>query len=120
MFPLIGRQLARKLDVNRRVKITGLIRMVDGRHSVPLEPKHLTVLRAERNLQSQRFATERFHLSLATEHCRRQRDRDRRVQVFTLAFESWMRRESYPQVEIAPLWPPCFMLSLSRHAGAPS
>ena len=45
MLPLFGGQLAWQLHVDRRVEVPRLIRVIDGRHPVTLQPKHLTVLR---------------------------------------------------------------------------
>ena len=54
--PLLGCEIPWQLDANRRVEITSLIGMIDGRHPVTLQTKHLTVLRSWRDLQPQRLA----------------------------------------------------------------
>src|SRR5438445_300647 len=55
---LLG-QRARQHHVGSGIQITGLIRLADLRHSLTLQPEHLSLLCCRRDLQSQRATRER-------------------------------------------------------------
>ena len=54
-------------------EIAGLVGMIHGRHSMALQPKHLSILRTSGDLQPQRFAGQRFHLRLTAKDRGRER-----------------------------------------------
>src|SRR5262245_19509396 len=71
MLALLLRQRARQFDLDYRVEVAELAGLADDRHSVTLQPEHLSVLRRRGNPQSERFPRERGHLDFAAEDRRR-------------------------------------------------
>ena len=101
MRALLRRELSRQLRFHGGVQIAVFSGLSDQRHAVSLQPKHLPILRARRNLQAQRFAAEIRYFRFAAEHRRRHGHANFRMEILPLALEPRIRRQVHAQIEIA-------------------
>src|SRR5262245_27058502 len=113
MTLLLGRKIPRQLHADGGVEIAGLVGMIHRRHAMTLQPEHLAVLGAARNLQAQRLSTYCFDLGLAAEHRDSERHGDPRVEILAFHLELRMRRETNPEIEITRLRPRRAMFTLA-------
>src|SRR5688572_6741076 len=118
MRPLLRRERLRQRHIHGRIQVRTFIGLADSGEAVPAQAKDLSCLCGLRNLQSQRFPSERLDLHFASEDRRGHWHAHSRVEVTTLQFEAVVRSQPNTKKQIPARAAAATALALTGHADA--